>query len=214
MKLFKKNVSVQQADVNQSRRFSLIQYIVAIGALLLSVTAISYAAGILTLNTFRDSDVISSKSVNDNFTYVQTNLDVIAASMVSAASNVQASNTTINTAISNVATAAATDATSKANNAQAASLALFTGANHSLAGNGYQKLAGGLIIQWGNVTIASNGTVTFPIVFPNAVFVINVTGVTTGANPFGVVGNQTTSNFLLTSNTSASFGYNWIAIGY
>ena len=41
MKFFKKNVTVQQADSNTLRRFTLGQYITAVFALLLSVTAIS-----------------------------------------------------------------------------------------------------------------------------------------------------------------------------
>jgi hypothetical protein len=46
----------------------------------------------------------------------------------------------------------------------------------SLGANGYQKLPGGLIIQWGTVnvtTVSGTGgstTVTFPIAFPNAHF--------------------------------------------
>ncbi|MDR3429016.1 MAG: phage tail protein [Silvimonas sp.] len=47
----------------------------------------------------------------------------------------------------------------------------FTGANQSLASSGYQKLPGGLILQWGQVV--TNGvnvpaTWTYPISFPNA----------------------------------------------
>ena len=47
----------------------------------------------------------------------------------------------------------------------------FKGANQSLAGNGYQRLPGGLIIQWGRIALAANestaGTITFPIAFPS-----------------------------------------------
>lgn len=46
------------------------------------------------------------------------------------------------------------------------------GANQSLAVNGYQKLPGGLIVQWGQVAAtAATGTTTFPIAFPNNVFI-------------------------------------------
>jgi len=46
----------------------------------------------------------------------------------------------------------------------------FTGGNQSLGASGYQKLPGGLILQWGTITLGddSYGTVTFPIAFPNA----------------------------------------------
>lgn len=44
---------------------------------------------------------------------------------------------------------------------------LFTGSNQSLSTSGYQKLPGGLIIQWGTGTTSSGLlAVTFPIAFP------------------------------------------------
>lgn len=50
--------------------------------------------------------------------------------------------------------------------------AALQGANQSLAVNGYQKLPGGLIVQWGQVAAtAATGTTTFPIAFPNNVFI-------------------------------------------
>lgn len=51
----------------------------------------------------------------------------------------------------------------------------FKGANQILGATGFQKLPGGLIMQWGNAN-AVNGSVivTFPIAFPTA----NFTGVT------------------------------------
>lgn len=46
----------------------------------------------------------------------------------------------------------------------------FKGANQSLSGKGYQKLPGGLIIQWGGFTSDASGKVTFthPVAFPNS----------------------------------------------
>ena len=51
-------------------------------------------------------------------------------------------------------------------------LADFTGANVSLAGNGYQKLPSGLIIQWGEIPLSTpdNTNVNLPIAFPNQIF--------------------------------------------
>jgi hypothetical protein len=49
----------------------------------------------------------------------------------------------------------------------------FTGANQSMAANGYQKLPGGLILQWMTVSVGdvasggTSGTATLPISFPN-----------------------------------------------
>lgn len=46
----------------------------------------------------------------------------------------------------------------------------FKGSNQSLAANGYQKLPGGLILQWTHVT--GNGTSLYPIAFPNAALAV------------------------------------------
>lgn len=50
--------------------------------------------------------------------------------------------------------------------------AAFQGSNQSMAASGYQKLPGGLIIQWGTMVLSSATSVaiTFPITFPNAVY--------------------------------------------
>lgn len=54
--------------------------------------------------------------------------------------------------------------------------AAFKGSNQSLNANGYQKLPGGLIVQWGTFANSASGsgisvaTGTFPIAFPNAAF--------------------------------------------
>jgi hypothetical protein len=48
----------------------------------------------------------------------------------------------------------------------------------SLGTSGYQKLASGLIMQWGttsSISVYGNVTVTYPIAFPTAVFVVMVT---------------------------------------
>lgn len=53
-------------------------------------------------------------------------------------------------------------------NAGDVSITDFTGVNQSLSTSGYQKLPGGLIIQWGEV-LQDSLTAVFPISFPNAV---------------------------------------------
>ena len=66
--------------------------------------------------------------------------------------------------------------------------ALFTGANQSLSTSGYQKLPGGLIVQWmnGSTDAAGSGESTqnlvFPISFPNAVFQVMVSTNITSAS--------------------------------
>ena len=52
----------------------------------------------------------------------------------------------------------------------------FTSSNQSRTANGWQKLPGGLIMQWGQHNSASNiESVTFPIAFPNACLNVQVT---------------------------------------
>lgn len=77
--------------------------------------------------------------------------------------------------------------------------AAFQGGNQSLISNGYQKLAGGLIIQWGagaqTGSIAPGGTgsasMSWPITFPNGYLA-------------GVVFNESTSINTALSNPTAS----------
>jgi hypothetical protein len=77
----------------------------------------------------------------------------------------------------------------------------FKGANQSLTSNGFQKLPGGIIEQWGITTFASISagqqlsiTGTFPVAFPNAALIPSVSVVTSDPNNFSV-------SFLRTSNT-------------
>lgn len=61
------------------------------------------------------------------------------------------------------------------------------GANQSLITNGYQKLPGGLIMQWGTYGGGSHGvTLNFPIAFPNAVLT---------ALAFALEDNQTVAGY-------------------
>jgi len=88
------------------------------------------------------------------------------------------------------------------------------------ATNGYQRLANGVIIQWGTIyanTSADTGeTFTFPIAFPNACFVV------TGSpedNNSGTEGNDvwrnlTTTNFVLENWTGVATNFRYMAIGY
>ncbi|MDP1655724.1 MAG: hypothetical protein Q8K91_12790 [Hylemonella sp.] len=101
----------------------------------------------------------------------------------------------------------------------------FTGSNQSKATSGYQKLPGGLIIQWGYVSSQiGQASVTWPIAFPNALF----TAVSNVADSSGSLINimtkyvpaasgLTSGTFMLqqsVSNATASGGYSWIAIGW
>ena len=90
--------------------------------------------------------------------------------------------------------------------------------------NGYQKLPGSFLIQWGNFTVTSGGVVTvnYPIAFPNGVFIVPVS-ITGGSGPAPltmVTGAYTntqvtfwctgSSNGTLTNGVSG----NYIALGW
>lgn len=92
----------------------------------------------------------------------------------------------------------------------------------SLLTNGYQKLAGGLIIQWGITSPISSGTsanIAFPIAFPTAGLQI-VAGVGASgllSNNFtGAMEIQSRTNFNVYSyvNGGGAGTYRWIAVGY
>ncbi len=90
------------------------------------------------------------------------------------------------------------------------------GGNQSLATNGYQKLPGGLIVQWGFSAVTGPGyqAITFPITFPNACLSMQNSAKTNSA----VLANNY-SNVVSFSVTGATIGRDdqgsyWLAIGY
>jgi len=95
----------------------------------------------------------------------------------------------------------------------------FTGSNQSLTTDGYQKLPGGLIIQWGTAD-DTDLNVSFPIAFPNTCLNVVMTFKdVTFASQFAAfyisTTNWTTTGF--TKNTAlGNIGGKrpWIAIGY
>lgn len=113
------------------------------------------------------------------------------------------------------------DITALANNvAGKVNLTDFTG-NQSKTANGWQKLPGGLILQWGTVSGYSSYTVNFPIAFPNAVFqvVANTDNPTTGTNGhFVEVASLTKSSFVaycfINNTTLDPRAIRYIAVGY
>ncbi len=94
------------------------------------------------------------------------------------------------------------------------------GANQSLTANGYQKLPGGLIIQWGNETLGSNVTTvyTLPIAFPNAalagVMVRTDAGTSSSTMSGGALDFPSAYQIRLHNGTAGTLNYYWIALGY
>jgi hypothetical protein len=93
------------------------------------------------------------------------------------------------------------------------------GANQSLTTSGYQKLPGGLIVQWGNtgpVVGGANTTVSLPITFPTGLLVVSITpGVEIdGTTPISFGWQISGTTFIARNrSTSSAVGY-YIVLGY
>jgi hypothetical protein len=87
----------------------------------------------------------------------------------------------------------------------------------SLASNGYQKLASGLIVQWGFVNFASPSSVTsravtFPVSFTSAVYSISISQADNANTIMGRSFETTPSGFTALASL-AGYGASYIAIG-
>lgn len=91
-----------------------------------------------------------------------------------------------------------------------------------LTGNGYQKLPGGLIIQWGKQIIpAAPTTINFPISFPTSCLIVVATDYGAGSLSVSAT-SQTISSFsAIARDKSLPAGgvyqgcdYNWFAVGF
>jgi hypothetical protein len=95
------------------------------------------------------------------------------------------------------------------------SLAVF---GKSLATDGYQKLPGGLILQWGvatSVGASTTKTVTFPIAFTTSAYNVQLTiSNNTTTDFYAPKVNSTSTTELVIRNTNATaLNINWFAIG-
>jgi hypothetical protein len=88
------------------------------------------------------------------------------------------------------------------------------GHSQLLAFPGWQKLPGGLILQWGDVNVTDNvngSPVTFPVAFPNTCLLVLATDVGPGAYSYGC-GNLATTG--CTIYCLSDGGARWLAIGH
>lgn len=96
----------------------------------------------------------------------------------------------------------------------------FTGTNQSLGNSGWQRLPGGLILQWGSEVLTSANVVqyfNYPIPFPNNTFAtVGSDGVGSGT-PSGVelvsVEKFSTSQLRAITSSSGTPGFTYFAIG-
>jgi hypothetical protein len=95
----------------------------------------------------------------------------------------------------------------------------FTGSNQSLTASGYQKLPGGLIMQWGNVSPTANNvtTVTFPTAFPTACVNVQLTienSTTSDVYTMRLNASPGTTDFVIRNSQGTAYVTYWFAIGY
>jgi hypothetical protein len=92
----------------------------------------------------------------------------------------------------------------------------FTGGNQSLSASGYQKLPGGLIMQWGTFSqTGASTTVSFPISFPNACLNVQQTCAGNASVSAPGSGSLTTTGFdSIRDAAVGNSGIYYFAIGY
>jgi len=87
----------------------------------------------------------------------------------------------------------------------------FIGDKRLLSASGYQKLPGGLIIQWGRALVGT--AVTFPVSFPNDVLHANAIYVG-GSTSLVSINSSTLGRSGFNTNGAVGVQQFWIAIGY
>ncbi|EOT5738132.1 hypothetical protein ACND7Q_003402 [Escherichia coli] len=125
---------------------------------------------------------------------------------------------TVKTALENLGLGEAAKRNIGTGSGQIPDMSSFSG---SIASKGYQKLPGGLIIQWGSGNagtgyVGSTGNeMNFPIAFPSQCFQV-VTSYDNGGGKIvaGAAGNMTRTGFLLRCDASGGdYNFRWFAIG-
>ncbi|WP_089618005.1 gp53-like domain-containing protein [Escherichia coli] len=125
---------------------------------------------------------------------------------------------TVQTALENLGLGEAAKRDVGTGSGQIPDMSSFSG---SIASKGYQKLPGGLIIQWGagdagTGYVGSTGNeMNFPIAFPSQCFQV-VTSYDNGGGKIvaGAAGNMTRTGFLLRCDASGgNYNFRWFAIG-
>ncbi|MDT4857911.1 hypothetical protein FQZ97_923560 [compost metagenome] len=91
----------------------------------------------------------------------------------------------------------------------------------SLAGNGYQRLASGLILQWGttaNITAGSSVALTYPMTFPNGVLNVMASAhgsaVSSTACQLATASGTASGTTIYNWSTGRDAPARWMAIGY
>ena len=91
----------------------------------------------------------------------------------------------------------------------------FKGANQNLSSNGWQKLPGGMIIQWGSSTFSGTSlTITLPVAFVSGLFSCVATDAESDPAAIKKISVNTSSTTTITFACDSNAGvFLWIAIG-
>lgn len=92
----------------------------------------------------------------------------------------------------------------------------FTGSNQSLSASGYQKLPGGLILQWGTVASTEDTAqnFTFPVAFPTACFIAIGSFIGDSTYPVRITATSTTTFTVDRADAVGDNDIRYFAIGY
>ena len=142
----------------------------------------------------------------------RTSANTLTARTISAGSGISVSNGDGVSGNPTIANSGVLSVDSQTGAISLGSLAAFAS---SLGSNGYQKLPGGLIIQWGTTgSISAGGTasVSLPISFPTAH--LASVAICASATAVANITSRTTSGLDIRSSGNATTSATWIAIGY
>jgi len=113
---------------------------------------------------------------------------------------------------------AATNATTVTNGVYTTN---FSGSNQSKASSGYQKLPGGVIIQWGTSSTISAGSslaISFPTAFPSSVGTIQLTAINpspdNAVSAPQVTGPTTNGFTAVNRDPDSDYTVYWFAVGW
>jgi hypothetical protein len=137
------------------------------------------------VSTSNTASVLTASSL----AFYANNLDVA----IYQGSTILLGNTTVNTYINSTSISMGNSTVNTVINSSS-----FT---HSIAANGYTKLPGGLILQWGtlNVSSTSGNVATWPLAFPTAVYSVTATAI--GGNTVATAYHVVANNIGLTNGT-------------